>query len=202
MPQISIGKLASRPAWPVACVLAAVLAAPLLRAQSDTDGSLAAFRACERIADDAARLDCLDDALAGSARPPAPAPAPAATASPVQVPAPAAQPSADPPAAPPAAAAATPTRAAPPPPPSERTQQQQAASDRDNGIVRIVELRRSGVGQVSFVTDDGRVLVQTGGATGRFPDAPFDAQLESGMRNTYFLTSPLGGPRIRVAERP
>lgn len=64
--------------------------------------------------------------------------------------------------------------------------------------VVIVEVRRSFVGGWWFFTENGEVLRQTSRARGRFPEAPFTARLEEASRNTYFLSSPLGGPIVRV----
>jgi hypothetical protein len=65
-------------------------------------------------------------------------------------------------------------------------------------MVTIVKVRRSGLGQTYFETADGRVLLQRSTNRGRYPDTPFEAELSDAARDTYFLTSPLGGPRVRV----
>ena len=74
------------------------------------------------------------------------------------------------------------------------------SSSREDGerTVTIAEVRRNRLGQTRFVTDDGVVYLQTSTQRGRYPDTPFVAELEPGARNTYFLSSPIGGPRGRV----
>jgi len=64
--------------------------------------------------------------------------------------------------------------------------------------VRIIEMRRNDFGVTTFIAEDGETWVQRSGTRGRFPQVPFDAILQPGLGDTYFLLSPLGGPRARV----
>ncbi|WP_428099900.1 hypothetical protein [Candidatus Rariloculus sp.] len=61
----------------------------------------------------------------------------------------------------------------------------------------IVELRTGIPGSARFVADDGRVFVQTSGASNyrSFPEVPFEATLEDGALGSRFLRL---GPRLRV----
>lgn len=63
--------------------------------------------------------------------------------------------------------------------------------------LRIVEMRTRIPGAARFITDDGRVFVQTSGGSNyrNYPDVPFDATLEDGALGSTFLRL---GPRLRV----
>lgn len=67
------------------------------------------------------------------------------------------------------------------------------------GTVTIVEIRRPRIGQPSFVAADGRVFRQNAPGRVRFPPVPFEAGLEPGANASFFLASPLGGSKLRVA---
>lgn len=65
-------------------------------------------------------------------------------------------------------------------------------------IVETGALRR---GNATFLTDDGRLFVQTSGPTSRnLPSVPFEATLEDGAFGSVFLVAPSARLRIRVAE--
>jgi hypothetical protein len=175
--------------------------------QSDED-ALAAVRACSLIEDDAERLTCLDEALdaqAVSAGPAVPAADAGENAELAEVPA--AQPS---PAQPEVAEAApavaesveaelradaveaTPSR-------SERRRERRRAADEEVELtVRIVEIRRSGLGVATFITQDGEAWVERSASAVRFPQVPFDAVLRPAMGDSYFLVSAVGSSRARV----
>ena len=186
----------------IAAAIAVALVPAAVSAQADAD-PLAAARACSRIDDDSERLACLDAALAGDevgrdARAAEAAGGEAAREESARAEArmraeaearAAAEARAE-------AAGAAPARAAA----SEASDAgvEEASSDESEIPVRIVEIRRSRLGTASFVTDDGEILVQRGGVDGRYPPVPFDTVLLPGLRNSYFLVSPLGGPRARV----
>lgn len=66
-------------------------------------------------------------------------------------------------------------------------------------IVETGALRR---GNATFLTDDGRLFVQTSGPTSRnLPPVPFEATLEDGAFGSVFLVAPSARLRIRVAEQ-
>ncbi len=70
----------------------------------------------------------------------------------------------------------------------------------DAASLTIVEMRTRIPGAARFVSDDGRVFVQTSGGSNyrNFPDAPFPATLEDGALGSTFLRL---GPRLRVRVR-
>ncbi len=94
-------------------------------------------------------------------------------------------------------APASETRAA-----ADRTQVAVAAgSERaEASAFTIVEMTTRIPGAARFITDDGRVFVQTSGGSNyrNFPDAPFPATLEDGALGSSFLRL---GPRLRVRVR-
>ena len=61
----------------------------------------------------------------------------------------------------------------------------------------IVEMNTRIPGAARFITDDGRVFLQTSGGSNyrNYPDVPFDATLEDGALGSTFLRL---GPRLRV----
>ena len=67
----------------------------------------------------------------------------------------------------------------------------------EDRTLTIVELRTGIPGSARFVTDDGRVFVQTSGSSNyrSFPEVPFEATLEDGALGSSFLRL---GPRLRV----
>jgi type IV secretory pathway VirB10-like protein len=186
---------------------------PSALGQSNED-ALAAARACSRIADDAERLACLDEALgveAVRAEPAAPVADAGEAADLAEVPA--AQPDVTQPevirpaevaAAAPAAAEsveaelredaveATPSRS------ERRRERRRAAAEEVERTVRIVEIRRSGLGVATFVAEDGEAWVERSASAVRFPQTPFDAVLRPAMGDSYFLTSSAGSSRARV----
>lgn len=94
-------------------------------------------------------------------------------------------------------APASETRAA-----ADRTQVAVAAgSERaEASAFTIVEMTTRIPGAARFITDDGRIFVQTsgGGNYRNFPDVPFPATLEDGALGSNFLRL---GPRLRVRVR-
>ena len=64
----------------------------------------------------------------------------------------------------------------------------------------IVEMTTRIPGAARFITDDGRVFIQTSGGSNyrNFPDVPFPATLEDGALGSNFLRL---GPRLRVRVR-
>lgn len=65
--------------------------------------------------------------------------------------------------------------------------------------VVIVNVQRTVVGDTYFRTESGELYKQTSRARSRFPDVPYTAGLQRASRGSYFLSSPLGGPRVRVS---
>ncbi len=94
-------------------------------------------------------------------------------------------------------APASETRAA-----ADRTQVAVAAgSERaEASAFTIVEMTTRIPGAARFITDEGRVFVQTSGGSNyrNFPDVPFPATLEDGALGSNFLRL---GPRLRVRVR-
>lgn len=85
----------------------------------------------------------------------------------------------------------------------EREREQGQASDEEQAeTVVIVETGRLYRGNATFVTDDGRLFVQTSGSTSRrLPEAPFEATLEAGAFSSVFLVAASAGLRVRVREQ-
>jgi hypothetical protein len=166
-------------------VALALVGAPLAMAQT-ADRREAALQACLAIESDRQRLACLEAELhaAGESEQ-----APSREAAPVSAPAPAPAQEAPP--------RLEPNRAAEPieraSPPSEDPAGQRRQT------VTIVDVRRNVLGDTYFETADGRVLLQRSVNRGRYPDPPFQAELDGAALDTYFLSSPLGGPRVRVS---
>ena len=158
---------------------ATVVLVPLLAIGQSNEDMLAAARACGRIADDAERLACLDAALGTAAE------VEAATDVEAEV---------DADAEPEAGANARVD--------TEVDANVDPVADADaveaERTVRIVEVRRTGLGETRFVAENGDVWVQRGGSAGRFPPVPFDAVLQPAMGDSYFLSSPVRASRIRV----
>lgn len=65
--------------------------------------------------------------------------------------------------------------------------------------VTIVDVRRNPLGHTRFYTANGQVYLQTSANRGRYPEVPFEAELDEASRESFFLRSPLGGPRVRVS---
>ncbi len=155
----------------------------------DEGEALEAARACSEIADDAARLACLDAALGLSTpareEPPGRTREPAAAERPAPV--------------------SEPTVRSRESRESRRRAERDADDDRASAAgaqelrIRVVELRQNAFGVTTFITDDGISWVQRSGNDGRYPEVPFDATLEPAMGDSFFLVSPLGGRRVRVA---
>ncbi len=130
---------------------------------------------------------------------PAAAAAPAVAAAPVQA---ASPPSARAPvsatdarAAPaPARAAAEPAPAAPAPPPAP------ARAEASPNFVQIVEVRAVSAGTTHFHAADGRVFVRANASRiYRWPEAPFEVEIQVNRFGTTYLKLPDSGPRIRVS---
>lgn len=88
--------------------------------------------------------------------------------------------------------------------PAEPVLTQAAAAARSERVeasaFTIVEMTTRIPGAARFVTDDGRVFVQTSGGSNyrNFPDVPFPAAVEDGALGSTFLRL---GPRLRVRVR-
>ena len=192
----------------VTASLAAILAGKAALAQSDAE-RLEALRGCLGIESDAARLLCLESILAAESRETAAAEpvstdSDAINAVPPATPA-VIQPEAAPAAATPVSTVAESAEAAI----SVEDDASQSRRDRDDAfavdetetlvIVETGALRR---GNATFLTEDGRLFVQTSGPTSRnLPPVPFEATLEDGAFGSVFLLAPSARLRIRVAER-
>lgn len=184
-----------------ACTLFAGLQ---VMAQAPDDRELA-LRACLEIERDRDRLDCLETALGAGADQDQAAPSTERSAPSERAPRNTRNPE-------PGAASRSDTaagdadtprrsarneRAAPNDAVSRSDRAQSGATDAQQTII-IVEVFRNSLGQTRFVTQDGVTYVQTSTQRGRYPETPFEAELEPGARETFFLSSPLGGPRVRV----
>ncbi len=178
---------------------------PLALGQSDED-ALAAVRACSQIADDAERLACVDEALG--------VPAVSAETTARAVPAAEADEDAGLAAAPvvsrppgqPEVAEAAPVAVQPveaePPPEMSRRERRRAANEEAERTLRIVEIRRSTIGVLTFLAEDGEAWVERSASAVRFPQVPFDAVLRPAMGDSYFLVSTVGSSRARVVPAP
>lgn len=155
----------------MACILSLAPAAMLAQPESDRQAAVAA---CARIENDDERLACFD---ALSSPEPEPAPAPEISVAP------------------------SPPEASPAPERGAGRSTDRRDRQPETRTVVVVEVQRSPLGQTVFVTDRGDVLEQTSPRRGRYPPAPFETVLETASRDTYFLTSPLGGPKVRVVVR-
>lgn len=170
--------------WLISVLGISVVSSPVF-AQDDAD-ALAAARACSSIEDDAERLDCLEAALG--------------VVSPVDeesLPVTSRQTGGGrnaPPAVEQAADASFDDE-----PEDESDNESDEASEPEQQTIRIVEIQRSPLGATTFVTDSGERWVQGNAAAGRYPATPFDAVLVPAMRDSFFLVSPIGGPRVRVS---
>ena len=147
-------------------------------AQSENDIA-AAVRACQRVAELSARLACYDRAfppLMGSAAEPG-APASAAAS--------------------PGSAGAVRAEAAPPLPPAPPAQAPRWEA------ARIVEVESPDLRTTIFHAEDGRVFVrQDATSVIRWPDTPFDVEIETSfLRTSTYLKLPGRGQRVRVTLR-
>ncbi|MDX1562852.1 MAG: hypothetical protein R3305_07980, partial [Gammaproteobacteria bacterium] len=101
----------------------------------------------------------------------------------------------------PATVRPAPPPAQPAPPVAETTEPapiDEPAAEPSEQTIRIVDIQTNDFGTTRFTTSSGDVWIQQGGAAGRYPQVPFDATLIPAMRDTFFLVSPRGGPRVRV----
>jgi hypothetical protein len=155
------------------------------RAQSDQE-LLAAARACSGISDDTERLACLDAALGGGdvgddVAVVAPIePKPDVVVETIEV-----------------DAGSVAVEAASSRNVSDRDRRR-ASEDEVERMVRIVEIRRSGLGVATFVAENGESWVERSRSTVRFPQVPFDAMLRPAMGDSYFLISASTNSRARV----
>jgi hypothetical protein len=195
------------------------LSPPAAIAQSDAE-LLEAVRACQRVPDVLARLACYDRALppaaqaadvdsvpgsreervaaaAGPIPAPEPTPRPAARPAPVPAARPAPVPAADP------APEPTPVPAAGPAPnPAPIFQPQRDSAESLPTMVQIVELRNPSLRTTEFYAADGRVFVRSNATTiPRWPEPPFEVEIQTGMFGAIYLKFPDSGPRVRVAVR-
>ena len=185
-------------------VMMGLLQLAAAHAQSDSE-TLEAFRACSEIERRRARLDCFDqfsgedievlpvdpttaeddDAIvdAASSRTENPI-APVASAEPQQ-----------------SAAPVTDKPESRVDPVNVRIEaRRRAATDNQDRIsIVVTEIRRNPLTGTIFVAADGRLWRQTSRMTGRYPQAPFETVLERASQGSYFLTSPSGGPTVRVS---
>lgn len=145
-------------------------------AQSDSQ-MREAIDVCRRVPELSARLACYDGAFAPIADNPARNAAPPST-----------------PPRPTAAAAPTPTAAPPadPIPPAGRNPDTSAT-------VSIVALERPDLRTTRFIAADGRVFVRTDTSILRWPDVPFDAELQRSRFGTLYLKILPMNSRVRVA---
>jgi hypothetical protein len=66
--------------------------------------------------------------------------------------------------------------------------------------VRIVEVQMPSLDTTRFVAADGRIFVRERARTVvRWPDTPFDVEIQSGIFGTIYLKFPDSGRRIRVS---
>jgi len=179
-----------------------MLSAQSSDAQSDAE-TLADIRSCGSLERDRARLACFDGVLAaertatGAAVPTgrsevtqaAAPPRSVASETPVAAAARAAAPASR--GAVTTEASAEPARGAAIDSNAVRNERAKPASADDDGsrTITIVGLNDDLPGAARFVTDSGRVLLQTSGGTprGGFPDLPFEATLEPGALGSLFL---------------
>lgn len=82
--------------------------------------------------------------------------------------------------------------------PADASPADASPADDSPRTVLIVEVRRNDFGWTRFVVDSGESFIQRSGARGRYPAVPFEAELRPAMGDSFFLVSPLGGPRVRV----
>lgn len=195
-------------------IIASVLLSSLAFAQSDAE-TLAELRECARVDIDRARWNCFDGvfakegatlaagraplAQAAPAAPPASVPPSARTAPPAAA-ASAASPA--PAAAPAAVAAASPEPEFRPSGRSRRVAVEPATEteSKTSWIVTVVEMMPRLRGNLRFVTADGEIYTQPyGEPRGRYPEVPFEAQLETGAMGSYFIKPLEQGPRTRVS---
>jgi hypothetical protein len=174
-------------------VLAATLGGVALApASAQSPDGTAAFEACGRIADDAARHACLDEALRAAGmleeEAPAAAPAPADSRGAPVAEAPSAA-EADQPRLAPTPAAPARTAAAPPPPPSRRDREEREP-DRQPYLTSIVTARLIGNHTLEIATPDAGRWVSTERQT--FRRAP------DGGDPMEILPAALGGYRCRL----
>lgn len=192
------------------------LTCSVANSQSSAD-ALNAARECSRIANDTERLACLDAAL-GTRDASDERAAPSAGSDADLAEARAAQPSpVESEAAEIAPAAAEPIGAEPPvvvdtveadaapngveaPPAREmsRRERRRAAGEEAERTIRIVEIRRSGVGVLTFIAEDGEAWVERSASSVRFPQVPFDAVLRPALGDSFFLISAVSSSRARV----
>lgn len=178
-----------------ALCLAAI--APVAQGQAGDD-SLSAALACRGIGDDAERLSCFDAALGREVGDRGTAPSevvPAGELESVVIESNTAA----------AATEVEPERVTRPERSSQididlRDADEEGAPAADRTIT-VVEIREGAFGATTFILEGGETWVQTGGPQARFPAVPFDAILQPGLGDSYFLRSPLGGPRARVMQR-
>lgn len=175
---------------------------PLALGQSDED-ALAAVRACSQIENDAERLACVDEALgveAVSAEPAVPAAEADQDAGLVEARV------VSPPPGQPEVAEAAPVAVQPAeaesPPEMNRRERRRAANEEAERTLRIVEIRRSTIGVLTFIAEDGEAWVERSASAVRFPQVPFDAVLRPAMGDSYFLVSTVGSSRARVVPAP
>lgn len=182
----------------IAC--AACLAPGNSTAQTDAE-TLADLRACRSVERDRARLACFDGVFAAaegvddSSRT-SQADTGDASRAPVQQVAASREPAE--------------AQASSASPPQERIERQVASADPPppqedaaRRIVTIVDLNADRPGGARFLTDTGRVLIQTSGGGNRrdYPSVPFEATLEEGTLGSQFLD--YGGRRrirVRIAD--
>ena len=190
------------------CGALALVALDSAMAQADVE-TLADFRACGALERDSARLACFDGVLAAHRE--STESDEIADSGPLDEPVPAQTEPQSPPTTLPAAtqdASETPdetveTQAASvaaarsletAPAREARTARSESA---EVPTVMIVEMNTRIPGAARFITDDGRVFLQTsgGGNYRNYPDVPFEAALEDGALDSTFLRL---GPRLRV----
>lgn len=184
-------------------------------AQSEAD-LLAELRECAEIQTDRARWNCFDGVFAREARADDVAQAVSAsgaeaesraatraaadsapTATTAAIPT-AAVPTAQAAAASTAAVAATQSSTATAEP-ERRSQRSREEDEEAQRIVRVVNLIALARGNLRFVTDEGEVFTQpVGEPRGRYPDIPFDAEIDTGPMQNYFIRPVEIGPRTRV----
>ena len=174
-------------------------------AQADVE-TLADFRACGALERDSARLACFDGVLAADRESteseeiadsgPVDAPVPTQTepqAPPTTLPA-ATQVASETPDETVETRAASVAAARPLETPPAREARSEPA---EVPTLMIVEMNTRMPGAARFITDDGRVYLQTSGGSNyrTYPDVPFEATLEDGALGSTFLRL---GPRLRV----
>ncbi len=146
-----------------------------------------ALVACTAIARDAERLRCFDAVmLAGGTADSAPESAPSigATAPSAGVP-----------------TSANPANATPPPKSTaarDRFGLNAAPDGPDRIEVVVVEVTKTLSGTARFTTADGQIWLQTSTRSRRYPGLPFEAVIETGSLESYFLEPAGGGAAVRV----